>query len=75
MTVTFWRLTKEVSKGDRCASLHIHFSSVGQDFQNICENPSDWDRKDDMAVSEGKRKSGNQMLDPNVLMRCNTCGE
>ena len=70
MTVTFWRLTKEVSKSDRCASLHIHFSSV-----NICRNPNDWDRKDEMAVSEGKRKSGSQMLDPNVLMRCNTCGE
>ena len=62
MTVTFWRLTKEVSKGDRCASLHINFSSVGQAFQNICENPSDWDRKDEMA--ERKRKSGSQMLDP-----------
>ena len=74
MTVTFWRLTKEVSKGDRCASLHIHFSSVGQALQNICENPSDWDRKDEM-MSERKRKSGSQMLDPSVLMRCNTCGE
>ena len=69
MTVTFWRLTEEVSKGDRCASLHIHFSSV-----NICENPIDWDRKDEM-MSERKRKSGSQMLDPNVLMHCNTCGE
>ena len=53
MTVTFWRLTKEVSKGDRCASLHINFSSVSQYFQNICEKPSDWDQKDEMAVSEG----------------------